>query len=143
MQAEEHHHYHEARGWKHHVVGVLYCRRDWCTSENRLNTRKENYVDILKQYLKTSVRKLKLGHKWVFQMDNDPKHTSKVVAKWLKGKVLEWPSQSPDSQSYRKCIGRIEKVCASKEAGTGQNSPNLLWEACGRLPKMCDPSDTI
>jgi transposase len=32
-------------------------------------------------------------------MDNDPKHTSKVVAKWLKdnkAKVLEWPSQSPD-----------------------------------------------
>ena len=32
-------------------------------------------------------------------MDNDPKHTSKVVAKWLqdnKVKVLEWPSQSSD-----------------------------------------------
>ena len=32
-------------------------------------------------------------------MDNDPKHTSKVVAKWLKDnkfKVFEWPSQSPD-----------------------------------------------
>ena len=34
--------------------------------------RMENYVDILK---------LKLGCKWIFQMDNDPKHTSKVVAK--------------------------------------------------------------
>ena len=37
--------------------------------------------------------------KWVFQMVNDPKHTSKVVAKWLKDnkfKVLEWQSQSPD-----------------------------------------------
>ena len=44
---------------------------------------KENYVDILKQYLKTSVRKLKLGRKWVFQMDNDSKQTSKVVAKWF------------------------------------------------------------
>ena len=46
--------------------------------------RQENCVDILKQHLKTSVRKLKLCGKWVFQMDNDPKHTSKVVAKWLK-----------------------------------------------------------
>uniref|UniRef100_A0A8C8GIJ0 Phospholipid-transporting ATPase n=1 Tax=Oncorhynchus tshawytscha TaxID=74940 RepID=A0A8C8GIJ0_ONCTS len=35
--------------------------------------REENYVDILKQHLKTSVKKLKLGRKWVFQMDNDPK----------------------------------------------------------------------
>ena len=59
--------------------------------------REDNYVDILKQHLKTSVRKL--GRKWVFQVDNDPKHTSKVVAKWLKDnkvKVLEWSSQSPD-----------------------------------------------
>ena len=49
-------------------------------------------MDVLKQHLKTSVRKVKLGHKWGFQMDNDPKHTSKVVAKWLKDnkvKVLE------------------------------------------------------
>ena len=45
--------------------------------------RIDNYVDILKQCLKTSVRKVKLGRKWVFQMDCDPKHTSKVVAKWL------------------------------------------------------------
>jgi hypothetical protein len=42
--------------------------------------RWENDVDILKQHVKISVRKLKLGRKWVFQMDNDPKHTSKVVA---------------------------------------------------------------
>ena len=64
--------------------------------------RMENNVDILKQHLKKSVRKLKLGRKWVFQMDNDPKHTSKVVTKWLKDnkvKVLEWLSQSPDLNS--------------------------------------------
>ena len=44
--------------------------------------RDENDVGILKQHFKRSVRKLKLGRKWGFQMDNDPKHTSKVVAKW-------------------------------------------------------------
>jgi transposase len=61
--------------------------------------RKENYVDILKQHLKTSVRKLKLGRKWVFPMNNEPKHISKVATKCLKVnkvKVLEWPLQSPD-----------------------------------------------
>jgi transposase len=29
-------------------------------------------------------------------MDNNPKHTYKVVAKWLKDKVLEWSPQSSD-----------------------------------------------
>ena len=42
--------------------------------------RRENVVDTLKQHLKTSVRKLKLGRKWVFQMDNDPKHTCGKMA---------------------------------------------------------------
>ena len=88
-------------------------------------------------------------------MDDVPKHTSKVAAKWLKDnkvKVLEWPSQSPDLNPIEKCVSRTEKVCVSKEAykpdpvrpalsgGMGQNSPNLLWEACGRLPETLDQS---
>ena len=43
--------------------------------------RTENYEVILKQHLKKSVRKLKLVRKWVFQMDNDHKHTFKVVTR--------------------------------------------------------------
>ena len=97
LQAKEHHPNREEWGWQHHVV--------WCFPAggtgalNKIDgiMRMETYLDILKQHLKTSVRKLKLGRKWVFQMDNVPKHTSKVVAKWLKdnkAQVLEWPSQS-------------------------------------------------
>ena len=41
----------------------------------------------------------KMGRGWVFQHNNDPKHTAKATKEWLKKKhikVLEWPSQSPD-----------------------------------------------
>ena len=35
LQAEEHHPNWEALRWQHHVVEVLCCRRDGCTSQNR------------------------------------------------------------------------------------------------------------
>ena len=137
LQAEEHHSNRETPGWQHHAAGAT------GALHKMDGIMDDNYLDILKQHLKTSVKKLKLGRKWVFQMDNDPKHTCKV-------KVLEWPSQSP--QTHRTFVGRTIKAAASKEAyksdsvtpalsgGMGQNSPNLLWEACGSLPEMFDPS---
>uniref|UniRef100_A0A803K993 Tc1-like transposase DDE domain-containing protein n=1 Tax=Xenopus tropicalis TaxID=8364 RepID=A0A803K993_XENTR len=57
------------------------------------------YREILNDNLLPSARKLKMGHGWVFQHDNDPKHTAKATKEWLKKKhikVMEWPSQSPD-----------------------------------------------
>jgi hypothetical protein len=35
LQAEEHHPNHGTWGRQHHLVGVLCCRMDWCTSQNR------------------------------------------------------------------------------------------------------------
>ena len=57
------------------------------------------YQEILGDNLLPSVSALKMGRVWVFQYDNDPKHTAKATKEWLKKKqikVLEWPSQSPD-----------------------------------------------
>ena len=43
--------------------------------------------------------KSKMPRGWIFQHDNDPKHTSGVVKDWLKSSkvhILDWPSQSPN-----------------------------------------------
>jgi hypothetical protein len=153
LQAEEHHPNLGAQGWQHHVVGVLCCRRDF-TSQNRWHYEKENYVHILKQRLKTSVRKLKLGRKWVFQMDNDPKHASKVVAKWLKDdkvKLLEWPSQSPDLNPIEHFWAELEKRVRARRPMNLTQLHQLCQEEwakippayCGRLPKTFDPSKNM
>ena len=51
------------------------------------------YRQILGENLLPSARALKMGRGWVFQHDNDPKHTAKATKEWLKKKhikVLEW-----------------------------------------------------
>ncbi|KAK3560724.1 hypothetical protein QTP86_014723 [Hemibagrus guttatus] len=61
--------------------------------------KKEQYIKILNNNIRQSAEELGLGHQWTFQHYNDPKHTAKVVKKWLTDKninVLQWPSQSPD-----------------------------------------------
>ena len=46
-----------------------------------------------------SAQDRRLGRRFAFQQDNNPKHTAKTMQEWLRDKslnVLEWPSQSPD-----------------------------------------------
>ena len=57
------------------------------------------YREVLANNLLPSVRALKMGRCWVFQHDNDQKHTAWATKEWLHKKhlkVLVWPSQSPD-----------------------------------------------
>ena len=101
-----------------------------------------------------SRHQLKLGRKWVFQMDNDLKHTSKVVAKCLKDnkvKVLEWPSQSPDLNLQKICGQNWKSVCEqglqtwfSYTSSVRRNRPSFtqlivgsLWKATQNVwPKL-------
>ena len=112
MQAEEHHPNREVRGCSIMLGGCYAAGGTGALHKIDGIMREENYGDILKQQLKTSVRKLKLGCKWVFQKDNDPKHTSKIVAKWLKDnkvKVVEWPAQIPDLNPIEDLWAELKK----------------------------------
>ena len=52
----------------------------------------------------SSVESLKLPSGYIFQQDNDPKHTTKSTKKWWSENnvnVLQWPSQTPDLNPVR------------------------------------------
>jgi len=56
------------------------------------------YVQILKNHLLRGAKR-QFGSRWIFQQDNDPKHTSgkaKEFFRDFKVLILEWPSNSPD-----------------------------------------------
>ncbi len=95
--------------------------------EGKMNAAK--YKDILDENLLQSAQDLRLGRRFTFQQDNDPKHTAKITKEWLHNNsvtVLEWPSQSPD-------LNPIEHLWRDLKMAVHQRLPSNLTE----LERIC------
>uniref|UniRef100_A0A8C5R0D3 Transposase n=1 Tax=Leptobrachium leishanense TaxID=445787 RepID=A0A8C5R0D3_9ANUR len=76
------------------------------------------YQEILDDNVMQSVTNLRLGRRWTFQQDNDPKHTSKSTRAWLQIKgwnILECPSQSPDLNPIENLWWDLKKAVAVRK----------------------------
>ena len=65
--------------------------------EGKMNRAK--YREFFDENLLQSAQDLRLGRRFTFQQDNDPKHTAKTMQEWLRDKslnVLDWLSQGMD-----------------------------------------------
>ena len=94
-------------GQKRHKIELFghahqFGSKEGCNAEKNPNTYykvSSKHQDILAKNLVASARKLKLDRRWIFQQDNDPKHTSKSSKKWFidhEVNILQWSSQSSD-----------------------------------------------
>ena len=90
-----HHLYGEAWWWQHHAVGYFSEAGTGRLVRIEGKRNRAKYRGILDEKLLHSAQDLRLGQRFIFQQDNDPKHTAKTTQEWLQDKslnVLEWPS---------------------------------------------------
>ena len=83
----------------------------------------------------------KIGRGWVFQHDNDPKHTAKATKEWLKKKhikVLEWPSQSLDLNPIGNLWRELKLRVAKRQPQNLKDLERICKEERTKIPpKIC------
>ncbi|KAG1136550.1 hypothetical protein G6F37_012573 [Rhizopus arrhizus] len=120
---------------------ITYAGVGWMCKING-NMDKTLYKKILEDELERTMEygtnKLRLErHQVIFQHDNDPKHTSKLVKQYLEQQfynILEWLAQSPD-------LNPIENMWSllNRRLNDYETAPKCMNELYERITKaLCD-----
>lgn len=97
---------------------------------------KIDYLNILKENVAPSVEKLGLPSNWVFQQDNDPKHTSLIVKEWLlyrTPKTLDHPPQSPDLNPIEHLWEHLDRKIRQRSISNKDDLKKALIEEWNKI----------
>ncbi|CAJ0955270.1 unnamed protein product [Ranitomeya imitator] len=99
------------------------------------------YLEILAKNLRSSIKDLKMGRHFIFEQDNDPKHTAKKTKAWFKRqkiKVLQWPSQSPDLNPIENLWKELKIKVHMRHPKNLDNLEKICMEAWAKItPETC------
>lgn len=99
--------------------------------------KKEDYLSILRHNVAPSVEKLCLAENWIFQQDNDPKHSSKLVKEWLlyrTPKTLDHPPQSPDLNPIEHLWEYLDKKVRERHISCRDDLKAALQDEWSKIP---------
>lgn len=87
------------------------------------------YMDILLEEMLPSAENLFGEGRWVFQQDNDPKHTAIRTRNWFiehQVPLSEWPAQSPDLNPIENLWSILDKKCAKRSPSNARELYEIL-----------------
>lgn len=95
------------------------------------------YIDILKKHLKKSARKFRLGKNFVFQQDNDRKHTARITQDFFTKngiQVLDWASQSPDMNPIEHLWVHLKLAVKKRQPTSIRQLEKVVIEEWEKIP---------
>jgi transposase len=99
------------------------------------------YRSILENNLDRSAARVGLSAGWIFQHDNDPKHTARCVKSFLAEsgrEVMPWPAQSPDLNPIEHLWEELGRRMSKHEVRTKDELKARLIEEWNLIePNVC------
>ena len=101
--------------------------------------KQRQYRSILKHHLIPSSEDMFPGGDWIFQQDNDPKHTAKSIQRWTRRRhlnVMPWPAQSPDLNPIENLWAIVDQKECDRECTNVADLFDAIKRAWEQIPNQ-------